>query len=596
MVKLCNDLTIMGGPHLPGEGENGRETSPLSQSASGSMSENESGERSARHKLKQASLVAMENGQVHDAPGQYDDTAMNSSMGHEKNGEVANEGSEHPEEERGRMPRKRSFEELQSASEHVDPPNSETTDATLGHVRKRSRDHAFEATADNRARSRLESPGLVDVEGRDNTSSENAETSQAKHVIDVTGSKSENSASSDVDERNGNGRTQSLSRDREPSQAHANPSAVEEKASPSQGPSDGSASPRKKRSREQFDTEPIREQKIVATEEARAQRLSSEIGRAEGSLLVADGSTESGAYHNDVERKEGLARQTTADLSSPPGPPILPLPNSETARSSAFAASGFAALAKSSASPFTNLGAGGYTPSSFALDASKPPKPDSGGFLSFASPRSPPIEVSGSTAKSSPAMGNGGPLASPFATASGATAEPFGGVAFGSATGSGLHAGSKLTSFAASTGNAHIVSHKGNIQPFGSPDSQGREARDSESDVGDDEGASKHDSLSETDQRFQQQDGMLHQGLCFISSIADVLQLKQVKMAKSPCSLRELACMLSRITYGKRAAEASSNLMSHLVRQIRERPRQVDSSCAPIKLFESCSIPQCSRR
>lgn len=578
----------MGGTHLVDA--HGRETSPLSQSASGSMSENESGERAARQKLKKASLVAIGKDQVHDAPGQSDVTTINSLTAHESSGQVSREHSEHTEEERGRISRKRSFEELQSTSEHVDAPDSETTDATLRHARKRSRDHTFEATSDNQAHSRLERSGVINAEGGDDSSSGKAEASLTKHLVDVSG------PSSYADEQSGSDGTQPVSRDRQPPHAYANPSAVEEKASPSRGPSDGSASPRKKRSREQFDTEPIREQKIIATEEARAQRLSSEFGRAEGSLLVGNESTQPGAYHNDVERKGGSLRKTTADMSSPAEPPIPPLPNSETARSSAFAASGFAALAKSSASPFSNLGVGAFAPSSFALDASKSLQPDNGGFLSFASPGSSPSEVPGSAAKSSPDVSNGGSSASPFATASRATAESLGRAAFGSATGSGLHAGSKLTSFAASTGDAKIGSSNGNIRPLGSPDLLGREARESESDAGDDEGASKHDGLSEIDQRFQQQDGMLHQESLSQNFIVDLIQLKRVKMAKSRCSPHELACILSRTICGKRAAEVSSNLTSHLVRQIREDQRQVGSSCAPTKPFVSCSTLLCSRR
>ena len=59
------------------------------------------------------------------------------------------------------------------------------------------------------------------------------------------------------------------------------PIAEEKRKAEDHEMNDGAYSPRKKRSRDQMDTEADREQKIAATEEARAQRRSDELDRSE---------------------------------------------------------------------------------------------------------------------------------------------------------------------------------------------------------------------------------------------------------------------------------------------------------------------------
>lgn len=88
---------------------------------------------------------------------------------------------------------------------------------------------------------------------------------------------------------------------------------------------DATFSPRKKRSREQVDTDIQREQKIVATEEAKANRGSDEIQRTEKHSQKADIST------------EPLAETFTANPSTSPAaiPAVIPkeaLRKSETGK------------------------------------------------------------------------------------------------------------------------------------------------------------------------------------------------------------------------------------------------------------------------
>ena len=155
------------------------------------------------------------------------------------------------------------------------------------------------------------------------------------------------------------------------------------------------------------------------------------------------------------------------------------------ASSSSFASSGFGSLAGSSTSPFGALGAskpsvfGGSTQATIS------------GFAALAgsskSPSTVPPSDLGAKPADKPATGFG------FGTT---TTSSFGGLAGGSAFGSGLGngfaggAGPKLSSFAAPPGKQDITLGAKPAKAFGAPDSdeeEGSEAEDSEGDADTDE-------------------------------------------------------------------------------------------------------------
>ena len=262
--------------------------------------------------------------------------------------------------------------------------------------------------------------------------------------------------------------------------ANANNSCEEEK---------GTASPRKKRSRDQLDPEVDREQKIVATEEARAQRLSSEADRPD-----IDTSSQQNLNNG---RRSGDARSAfgnTSQVKSAGATHKLGSPGDDPNRASvsdAFASSGFAALAKSTASPFGTISSGsGPT-----------------GFASFASVSKPSLDKSD-------AREQGLSSAESHASDLGPTdkrKDPptlFGGPVFGQGFNAGVTSGSKLSTFAAPKGDAHLGGDIDTIKPMGSVELQGKDPVESASDNGDiDNEIGKEESPNDADDRFFTQKG-----------------------------------------------------------------------------------------
>lgn len=300
---------------------------------------------------------------------------------------------------------------------------------------------------------------------------------------------------------------------------------------------DSTVSPRKKRSRDQFDPDLDREQKIAATKETRAHRRSDEMSRGETSVVGAHDALQS--HLHDSESKEvpdeariGSKASTveaetkkvpsifgSASILPPPAahiknesptkPSTLTKSHQESQTSaSAFASSGFAALSKSATSPFGAIGAtsaAASTPSPFATtspfspkkddsDASKKTEPAAnGGFSAFAKSQAPGFSTS---------------EASPFGTTSAAKTSVFGGSIFGGGFGGTFGGGSKLANFAAPTGDAKLGN--GAIKPIGSPTREGDDEENSESDAEGFGENSRGDVNDEGDDRFQHQDGKLH--------------------------------------------------------------------------------------
>ena len=174
----------------------------------------------------------------------------------------------------------------------------------------------------------------------------------------------------------------------------------------------------------------------------------------------------------------------------------------------AFASSGFAALAGSSASPFGTLGGsstaataspfastGVFNPGKTETDKKEAQIPESapnGGFGSF---------VRGSS------TGFGATDQLPFGISGSSKTGAFGGSVFGSAFGGPFGGGNRLTSFAAPAGTAKLGASNGGIKPIGSPKHEGDENENSESD-GEVSAENKKDGeIEEADGRFQHQDG-----------------------------------------------------------------------------------------
>ena len=175
--------------------------------------------------------------------------------------------------------------------------------------------------------------------------------------------------------------------------------------------------------------------------------------------------------------------------------------------SDAFASSGFAALAGSSTSPFGTLSgpsitanaspfaSAGFNSGKTEIDITEALKIEaapSSGFSTFVD--------NSSTGFSSTDQ-------SPFGSSGSKKTSVFGGSVFGSAFGGPFGGGSRLTSFAAPTGDARLGVSNGAIKPIGSPKRDEDEDEHSDSEA---EGATeskKDEDIEESDGRFQHQDG-----------------------------------------------------------------------------------------
>ena len=300
---------------------------------------------------------------------------------------------------------------------------------------------------------------------------------------------------------------------------------------------DSTVSPRKKRSRDQFDPDLDREQKIAATNETRAHRRSDEMSRGETSVSGVHDALQSQIHDSETKKVPGEAEVDvktstvepetkkvpsifgSASILAPPAahikndspakPATLTNPDQQSQTSaSAFASSGFAALAKSTTSPFGAMAAtsaAASTPSPFATTSPFSPKKDdsdaskktesasNGGFSAFAKPQSPGFGTSEPT---------------PFGTTGAAKTSVFGGSIFGGGFGGTFGSGGKLANFAAPTGDAKLGN--GAIKPIGSPTREGDDEENSESDTEGFGEYSRGDVNDEGDERFQHQDGKLH--------------------------------------------------------------------------------------
>ena len=221
-------------------------------------SDNEASEKPVREKLKKASIASIpRNAQAHsgiDVPSEPDRAVVQTepiipSEDHSSSGN----GTDNVNGYRGRPLKKRSFDDLERGDEeNTSPPQSIDRDA-IPQVRKRSRGvrRGQGSEAEDQPEDRSGTP-LYEGQGREKSMDEMSEPDDTYLMQNI-----QNVAPiSDPD-----------------------PEDLEMR--------DSALSPRKKRSRDHLDPDTDREQKIVATEEAKAQRRSEENERDEF-LLKAD--------------------------------------------------------------------------------------------------------------------------------------------------------------------------------------------------------------------------------------------------------------------------------------------------------------------
>ncbi|KAL9097365.1 MAG: hypothetical protein Q9163_006352 [Psora crenata] len=492
---------------------------PPDQTPSESISDNDTGERPVREQLKKASLASISGDPAQPTFAQPEEKndMHSSAMVASRTARTTESGGK--EESRGRPVKKRSFDDLDSTENDQVTLPKENKDITNGHARKRSRD--VRAGVPQRAHDKPSprSPLHEELEGS------LANSSRPGNVVTIaplehTGKVSDNMKSNVFTYENSKVGAEKKQRSTplgsQSGMPEAEPPVIQKKAGADQESREGAASPRKKRSRDQLDTEQDREQKIAATEEVRAQRLSNDLDRSEiavsgkksaVSLDTSDlGQPESNEQFEPPKetptRVFGISSAKAAP--SPPRAVHSPSQNSvqQTTSTTAFASSGFAALAASSASPFgiigatpnTNLGnlhegtINGVKSAVVESTSSNPPeRPSTIGF--------------GSCFKAS-ASGFSGAELKPFTVAAPTNSGAFGPSAeFGATFG----ARSKMINFAAPKGDANIGGRNDAVKPIGSPELHDEDGRSSDS-GGDEANETSRNEKDEVDERFQQQD------------------------------------------------------------------------------------------
>ena len=561
-----------------------------------SASDNDASERAAREKLKKTSIASISQHAMvgHDSatvaqdPRPKADDDLVTMPGSSPKGHVPANEQPKPDVDasRGRPVRKRSFDDLEAADADANKREAleRKEEKSNGHARKRSRDVRVGEPVKEDGRSRgitvaveeeaedittekdshepmdkdmheLQEAGDVAEhnEVHDPMDNDGQEQEEAGDVVADKGShypldnhvqKLEESTSRGINtlkgaemEENEHGQETSEPAHRTSEASTNNVSEEVEKETSDHEMRDSTVSPRKKRSRDQFDPDVDREQKIAATEETRAHRRSDEISRSETSVIGAHDALQSQVHHSETQEvpdEAGIgfrASTVEAETKKVPSifgsasilaPPAAHIRNESPAKpststksdqqsqtsASAFASSGFAALSRSTTSPFGAIGAtsaAASTPSPFATTSPFSPKKDD----SDASKKTEPVPNGGFSAfAKSQTPGFGTSESSPFGTTGAAKTGVFGGSIFGGGFGGAFGGGSKLANFAAPTGDTKLGN--GAIKPIGSPAREGDDEENSESDA---EGFGENgrgDVNDEGDERFQHQDGKLY--------------------------------------------------------------------------------------
>ena len=502
------------------------------QSTTDSPSDNDASEKSAREKFKKTSLASLSKHTIPSKPMPRAETDLSTTETSEQGAPLASDDNAN-EVPRGRPIGKRALEDEDTSVREnpvalPDPPN--------GHARKRSRDVRTGGHVKGNGRLHNSQKEPVQEEAEEIADGRIHGTPSAKHHGDslITETEAQELASAPVQSKFEEVSTLPDADDElsigvtRPAQSLG---TEEKRKAEDEDMKDGAYSPRKKRSRDQMDTEVDREQKIAATEETRAHRRSEELDRADTPSHQGATGLEVGPRHasgtlstteisNESKTEPGKLDQPKATFGTTNM--LRPLPGSSRSKSptkasddahtkvedpsvfapSAFASSGFASFASPSTSPFGAVSAPSKPPtlnkSAFAAvpAVEKPEAPDSvlignKGFGSFAKVQS---------------SGFGTAQVSPFGVAGSVGGGTFGGSVFGGGFGGSFGSGSKLTSFAAPTGDAKLGSANGTTKPIGSSgrDNEDKDGSESESEGEEDQG--KEDEFSEANDGFQHQD------------------------------------------------------------------------------------------
>ena len=561
-----------------------------------SASDNDASERAAREKLKKTSIASISQHAMvgHDSTTvaqdprpKADDDLVTMPGSIPKDHAPANEQPKPDvDASRGRPVRKRSFDDLEAADAEANKREAleRKEEKSNGHARKRSRDVRVGEPVKEDGRSRgitvaveeeaedvttekdshepmdkdmheLQEAGDVaehnevhDPMDKDSQEQEEAEDEVADkgshHPLDNHVQKLEGSTSGGINtlegaemEENEHRKETGETAQRTSEAATNSVSEEAEKETSDHEMRDSTVSPRKKRSRDQFDPDVDREQKIAATEETRAHRRSDEMSRSETSVVGAHDALQSQVHDSETQKvpdEAGIgfrASTVEAETKKVPSifgsasilaPPAAHIKNESPAKpsnltksdqqsqtsASAFASSGFAALSRSATSPFGAIGAASAaasTPSPFATTSPFSPKKDD----PDASKKTEPVPNGGFSAfakSQTPGFGTSEP--SPFGATGAAKTSVFGGSIFGGGFGGAFGGGSKLANFAAPTGDTKLGN--GAIKPIGSPAREGDDEENSESDAEGFGESGRGDLNDEGDERFQHQDGKLY--------------------------------------------------------------------------------------
>ncbi|KAL8912770.1 MAG: hypothetical protein Q9171_002309 [Xanthocarpia ochracea] len=271
-------------------------------------------------------------------------------------------------------------------------------------------------------------------------------------------------------------------------------------------------SPRKKRSREDIDTDLQRGQKIAATDGAKAHRRSED---SERSQLHPQEDSNAVTTNSDIRQNQQTRTSTVGiDSREPPAQRLSPQDPPSTAAvdekdslraPTSFAASGFAAMSGSSTSPFGAFGA--HTASVFGSNPVT--NPSTTGAANTGINGLQKLKTSSTSAfgtSASPFLGSSstktGAAFETSGTASKAVA--FGGSVFGSGFSNSTAGAARLSTFAAPTSDVAIPRSTESRTTFGT------QADDSAEDEGGSEGDGNPEDTDagddEIDSRFEQQE------------------------------------------------------------------------------------------
>ena len=523
------------------------------------ISDNDTSEKPVREKLKKTSLASMSSHVKGRQERAFEADEENSTLHHVYRDSSAEKITDHKDlESRGRPVKKRSFdnldapdvESIETEKDQVEKPNAN------GHLRKRSRDVRTGEVPHEIRRPLLAGTSVREEEEDDANGSETGDDFVECSTSAMDSNRPPIKALSQV-EIEPDKTLEGVNEIEQPSSGTVQEYQVtgtgEDLAD--QEMRDSASSPQKKRSRDQFDTEADREQKIPATEEARAHRRSDELERVDNCatrsrspislkgpmaldqhVTVEEREDKGMMSHAGAERQEVGFTAPSANSSSMPKSiqrslrnpfgSVSTLPSASLHRSEssnrestsaikttdhgsqrsadAFASSGFAALAASSTSPFGTLGGSStsgidsplISTRTFNLENAKAEKKVA--QKSQIAVNSALDTLANKTPTSSSRTGQ-----SPFGLSGVNKTSGFGNSVFGSAFSGPFSGGNRLTSFAAPTGSVKL----GISKSLGSPTCEEGDVENSDHEGGELAEKNKGEEENEGDGRFQHQDG-----------------------------------------------------------------------------------------